>query len=325
MPSMGRRRKHNTDMPSRVYLQNGWWFFVPKTGPKVKLGREDDRSGALRAYADVMDAQPRAGTVGDLLDKYLKDILPTKAPRTRKEQERQLSKLVEVFGDVHITALSAPHIARYLDDSEAKISANREIALLSHAYTKAMRWGMVTINPCRGVERNKENPRDRYIDHAEFIVVLESAPASVAAMMGLAYLTGQREGDLLRLRRSAISADGLSIQQGKTGKRLLIHWTPALRYAVEQCGRLPDEGIISLWIVAQRDGTPYSESGFQTAWQRHIRDCLKKGRIAERFTFHDIRAKAGSDAKDGRLLGHMDPKTLRRIYLRKPEAVGPVN
>jgi integrase len=325
MRSMGRRRKHNTDMPARVYLQNGWWFFVPKTGPKVKLAKEADRSDALRAYADLMDARPRAGTVGDLLDRYRREILPAKGVKTRREQERQIGKLAAVFGAVAVGGVTSTHIAQYLDASEAKVSANREIALLSHAYTKAVRWGLVQTNPCRGVERNKEKPRDRYIAHEEFIVVMEAAPAMVAVMMALAYLTGQREGDLLRLRRSAITADGLLFQQGKTGKRLLIHWTPALRWAVEQAGKLQPDGIGSLWVVAQRDGKPYSESGFMTAWQKHIRRCHTEGLIAERFTFHDIRAKAGSDAKDGRLLGHMDPRTLRRIYLRKPEAVGPVN
>lgn len=322
---MGRRRKHNTDMPARVYLQNGWWFFVPKSGPKVKLAREEDRTGAIRAYADLMDARPRSGTVADLLQRYQREVMPSKAVKTRHDQERQLAKLTSVFGAMAVADVTSTHVAQYLDASAAKVSANRDMALLSHVYTKAIRWGLVQVNPCRGVERNKERPRDRYIAHEEFIAVMESAPAMVAVMMALAYLTGQREGDLLRLRRSAITAEGLMFQQSKTGKRLLIHWTPALRWAIEQAGTLQPDGISSLWVVAQRDGKPYSQWGFMTAWQRHISKCAKDGLIVERFTFHDIRAKAGSDAKDGRLLGHMDPRTLRRIYLRKPEAVGPVN
>ncbi|MGC9158632.1 MAG: hypothetical protein ACP5FH_06535, partial [Terracidiphilus sp.] len=38
------------------------------------------------------------------------------------------------------------HVARYLDQrgAEAPVSANREMALLSHVYTKALRWGMAT-------------------------------------------------------------------------------------------------------------------------------------------------------------------------------------
>ena len=46
--------------------------------------------------------------------------------------------------------------------------------------------------------------------------------------------------------------------------------------------------------------------------------------IAERFTFHDIRAKAASDSDDDRLLGHEDSRTLNRHYKRKAVKVTPL-
>lgn len=323
--AMGRKRKHNLDMPARVYASKGWWFYVPKAGKQTKLARLDDKAGALRAYADLMDARPTAGTIAELLDRYARDVLPTKAFKTAKEQTRQIERLKAVFGDMPLAALVSTHIAEYLDSHPAKVSANREAALLSHAYTKAIRWGLCQVNPCRGVERNTERPRERYIEHEEFVAVLECAPPVVAVMMSLGYLTGQRESDLLKLKRASITSEGTPFRQGKTGKKLNVSWSPALAWTMEQANKLPDQGIASFWVVCQRDGQPYSESGFQTAWQKHIRKCHQQGLIAERFTFHDIRAKAGSDAKDGRLLGHMDPRTLRRIYMRKAETFAPVN
>lgn len=325
MPPMGRRRKHNLDMPARVYLTRGWWFYVPKGAKAVKLAREDDRAGALRAYADLMDARPRQGTVAELLDRYAREVLPSKAPKTRKDQEKQAEILKGVFGACTLDSIDPTDIASYLDGRGAPVAANREIALLSHAYTKAIRWGLIKTNPCKGVERNRERPRTRYIEHEEFIAVLDGAPAAVQVMMGLAYITGQREGDLLRLHRNAVTAEGLSVRQGKTGKALVIRWTPALRWLIERAGELPKDGTASMYVVSKADGQPYSESGFQSIWQKHIRGCHQSEVIGERFTFHDIRAKAGSDAKDGRLLGHMDPRTLRRVYIRKPELVAPTN
>lgn len=325
MADMGRPRKHDTGMPRRVYLDRGWWWFVPKGAPKIKLAREEDRVGALKAYAALMDNRPQAGTVADLLDRYGRDVMPSKATKTKKVQEPQLVKLAAVFGAMQIADLRTDHIAEYLDTSPAKVLANREIALLSHAYTKAIRWRLASVNPCRGVERNEENARTRYVSHDEFVAVIERAPAVVAVMMALAYLTGQREGDIIRLRRDALTNDGIAFRQSKTGRRLIVKWTPALAWAVEQAGKLPQGAASSLWVVCRRDGQPYSPSGFQAIWQRHIRACHASGVIAERFTFHDIRAKAGSDAKDGQLLGHMDPKTLRKIYQRKPQAFSPVN
>lgn len=323
--SMGRKRKHNTDMPQRVYASKGWWFYVPKAGSQVKLAKLENKAAALRAYADLMDATPASGTIGELLDRYAREVLPSKAPKTAKDQLPQIDRLKAVFGAMTLASLLSTHIAEYLDGHPAKVSANREIALLSHAYTKAIRWGLCQNNPCRGVERNREKPRERYIEHDEFIAVLESAPAAVAVMMSLAYLTGQREGDLLKLKRASITAEGTPFRQGKTGKKLNVSWSPALAWTMEQANKLPSAGISSFWVVCQRDGQPYSESGFQTAWQKHIRKCHETGLIAERFTFHDIRAKAGSDAKDGRLLGHMNPETFRRIYERKGKTFAPVN
>lgn len=321
---MGRRRKHNTDMPQRVYLSRGWWFFQPKGAKAVKLAREADKADALRAYADIMEARPRSGTVAELLARYAKDVLPTKAPKTQKDQIAQIAKLTRVLGAMRLEDVTSIVIAEYLDRSESKVAANREIAVLSHAFTKAIRWGLAKTNPCRGVERNEEKPRERYVEHEEFLAVYESAAPPVQVMMGLAYITGQREGDLLRLRRDAVTGDGLALRQGKTRRRLVISWTPALRWLIERAGELPEQGRASLFIVCQANGQPYSESGFQTAWQKHIRKCFDDGLIAERFTFHDLRAKAGTDAKDGRLLGHLDPRTLRKHYIRKPELVTPV-
>lgn len=44
------------------------------------------------------------------------------------------------------------------------VRANREKALLSHVYTKAMERGMVDYNPCRGVLRNAEMAPERMIE-----------------------------------------------------------------------------------------------------------------------------------------------------------------
>jgi hypothetical protein len=43
-----------------------------------------------------------------------------------------------------------------------------------------------------------------------------------------------------------------------------------------------------------------------------------EGVIAERFQFRELRTKTGSESEDDNLLGHEDPRTLRRHYKRKP-------
>ena len=51
---------------------------------------------------------------------------------------------------------------------------------------------------------------------------------------------------------------------------------------------------------------------------------MDENKLSEWFTFHDIRAKAGSDGEDDKLLGHADPKMLNRVYKRNAVRVTPV-
>jgi integrase len=55
---------------------------------------------------------------------------------------------------------------------------------------------------------------------------------------------------------------------------------------------------------------------------------LDETKVKERFTEHDIRAKAASDAETlehaQKLLAHADSKITDRVYRRKPEKVRPL-
>lgn len=315
---MGRKRTKDKDLPSRVYLRRGTYFFAATDGKWHNLGKTKPQ--ALRALADLL--QTRANTFSDALARYRQLIMPRKAPKTQKDQEYQLERLEAVFGRMPIGSIRRGHIAQYRD-SRPPVSANRELALLSHVFARCMEWELVNDNPCKGIERNTESPRDRYVTDAEFDAVFEAAPPTIQAVMLMAVLIGQREGDLLKLRRTDLGEHGITLRQSKTGKKLMVEWTPALRQAVEFAKGLPRTGIASAYLLTTETGQPYSLSGFQTAWQRHIKSCHDRGIIAERFTFHDLRAKAGTDGPDGKLLGHSDERLLKRVYQRLPERVRP--
>jgi integrase len=202
------------------------------------------------------------------------------------------------------------------------VSANRHLALLSHVMKFACRIGAAEQNPCKGVERHTERERRRYISDAEYLAVHGRATPVMRVLMDLAYLTGQRQGDIVKLTYRQFETDGIAFEQAKTGRKLIVRWSDALHGVIAQAREL--SRIDSLYVVCTAHGQPYTLSGLRTAWQRLMRGCMDAGALSERFTFHDIRAKAGSDAKDGRLLGHLDERTLRRIYQRKPEHFDPV-
>lgn len=311
---MGRKRTKDRDLPSRVYLRHGAYFFVEPSGKWIRLA--DTKPAALRALADLLE--PSASTFAKFAEKYRLTVLIKKHPATQKTQGYQIDRLVRVFGHMRLDEIRRGHVARYRDE-RPPVAANRELALLQHMFARAVEWELLDENPCAGVSRNTEKARDRYVTDEEFLAVYETASPMIRVMMALALLTGQREADLLKLRKSDITKEGIRFKQGKTGKRLIVRWSDALVETIEAAAQLP-VGVESIHIVCNASGQPYSSSGFQTAWQRHIKTFDDK---VERFTFHDLRAKAASDGQDGRLLGHASAAILHRVYQRKPELVSP--
>ena len=51
------------------------------------------------------------------------------------------------------------------------------------------------------------------------------------ALMVMAYVIGQRRGDVRKLRETDFTGRGLLLGQNKTGTELLMQWTPNLRAA----------------------------------------------------------------------------------------------
>src|SRR5437763_15712725 len=72
--------------------------------------------------------------------------------------------------------------------------ANRVVALLSKTFSLAIRWGMRTDNPAKGVERNPEERRYRYLTGEELERLTEALAAhpsqSAANAVRLLLLTG---------------------------------------------------------------------------------------------------------------------------------------
>lgn len=136
--------------------------------------------------------------------------------------------------------------------------------------------------------------------------------------MTLSALTGIRQGDLLKLKRSDFTNDGLRWTQGKTGKDVHVLWTDALREVYEAGIRL--RKTASIWFLPNRAGGPYTPDGFRSLWHK----TMQKDHGVKRFRFHDLRGKAGTDAEDWRLLGHTDRKVFERTYNRRTKPVKPV-
>jgi integrase len=280
---------HST-IPKGVYQKNGRWYRVVRNR-WIALTRVDEGLVALRRALRETPTERAPVTVGELLAAYLPQAEITAT--TRREYERIADgRLAHHFGSVPIPALRPSHVAMYLEkrkrDGHAHMG-NRERAVLSAAFEFALRHGWADNNPCRGVRRNTERPRRRYVSDAEFLEAFEAAPEPLQDALAMALLTGLRQGDLRALTRESLREDGIYVAEGKTGKRRVIGWSDALRYFA----RRSLERSKCDHVLTNKFGRPWTLGGIQTAFKRLRVD----------WHFHDLRAKAASDASHN-ILGH---------------------
>jgi len=131
--------------------------------------------------------------------------------------------------------------------------------------------------------------------------------------MDVAYLTGLRPGDVLRLRWDAIG-ERIAADVQKTKIRLAFELPPALQAVLEEARQRP---IVGLFVVASDKGRPIS----LRRWQDTFRAVCKELGIKD-ATPRDIRAKAGTDAEaEGidyqAMLGHTSRAMSDRYLKRK--------
>lgn len=236
-----------------------------------------------------------------------------------------------------IAAVKPKHVYKYRDlrSRDGKVAANRDLEVLSHAFTKAIEWGLTDDHPIKGkVRKNSVQPRRRYIEDWELQEALKVASPFLRAYIGLKLLTGLRRGDLLSLKVSDLQEDGIHVTPRKTahstGTKLIIEWSQELRAAVDEVLRLRRK-IVSLWLFHTNRGQPFVKSdgtanGFDSIWQRFMYKVISQTAVTSRFTEHDLRAKVASDITlihAQTLLSHASTSMTERVYRRKPELVRP--
>ena len=325
---MGRRRKNNFNLPPRMYLKHGAYYYVSRVNKWIRLS--EDKSLAFAKWAEIEGETPResgsekpfVGSMAALIDKYMIEIAPKKAKATYTGNLMEAKNIKEVFGKMLVLEVRPTHIAKYLDirGLKAPIRANREISLLSHIFSYAMRWGQIDKNPCLGVAKHSEKGRDRYITDHEFESVKNIASDLIATVMDFAYITAMRRGDILKLRLDQITDEGIWIKQSKTGSKQLYEWSNGLIEVVDRAKALK-RPIRGLYLFCTRQGQPYSDTGFKAMWNRVQVKWAESG--GQRFTFHDIRAKALTDAKrlglDAQSLAGHATSAMTEHYIKQRE------
>lgn len=209
-----RRRKKDRHLPACVYQKHGAYYYV-KNNKWTRLG--DNLHDALVAHARIV-AVPQE-SVASLIEKAMPFILGKVAASTQKQYLYCERLLKEMFAEFTPSQVTHGSVVQMLDVwRHSPVTANRLLTVLKQVFQWALDREIVDRNPCESVKRLTTESRDRLITQAEFDRIYNEAPDWVQIVMDLCYYTGQRIGDVLAIRHTDLSDDGIYFEQQKTGK-----------------------------------------------------------------------------------------------------------
>lgn len=285
----------------------------------------------MRQGVFVSRSEAENTTLGDLIDRYIKEVTPSK--RSAASEEQRLKFLKSKLGKHNFAALQSKDVSKLRDErlAEGKAPATvvRELNNLSHVIDTAIKdWSIwIPSNPVKAVRRpSVSNARDRRLNDGEEKALLdacETAKANqLAPLVRLAIETAMRLGELLALRWEHIDLKRqvAHLPETKNGESRDV---PLSTIAVNILQELKDqlkqdqdkeEKLVLLAKKSAEERVFYSwlrADSFENAWRRAIKrgkdkyknDRANAGQLVDTgflddLRFHDLRHEATSRIAD---------------------------
>jgi integrase len=320
-----------------------YYYFDAGGKPRREIPLGPDYVLAVRKWADLTSELHKGEDVStflELADRYEREVLPTKAKSTQATQRGDIKMLRAFFGNpspAPLNQIKPKHIHMLLEHhKKTPTTANRLKRVFSHMFNKARAWGYTECeNPATGIKGHELEGRKVYIDDRVFAAVYEAGSQSLRDAMDLAYLTGQRPSDTLRMDESQLVDGCLVIKQGKTGARLRIKVEGKLAEVLERIStRKAGHKLHCSSLTVNQHGKPMTKQTLRKAFEKARKAAAaahpKMAADIKAMWFYDLRAKAADDTADDRgeqaasdLLGHDSVTTTQQHYLRRGRLVSP--
>lgn len=302
---MGRVPTVNKNLPKGIRARKRgakvWYYYDAGGKPRKEIPLGNDYAMAVKKWAELeIDATPRHAAIITFryaAERYTKEVIPTKAPSTQKGNLRELAWLYKFFDNppAPLEKIEPINIRQYLD-WRGNIRGKREKALFSHIWNKAREWGYTSLqNPCAGIKGVTEKGRkDIYIEDSVFNAVYSKASQPLRDAMDMAYLTGQRPSDILKMTEQDITNDNiLHVTQNKTKAKLRISIEGELADLIKRIhARKSTYKVRSFALIVDDKGQRITSDTLRSHFDR-AREAA--GIPKKSFQFRDLRAKAATD------------------------------
>ena len=281
------------ELPKYVYRKKGGGVYLQRRVFKtVRFVSEPSTPEFWAEYALILRGRapvPEGRTLKALAIGYqLSDRFTGLAPRTRQDYLRVLDYVKEKLGHLPADRMQRKDVIRGQQaNKDAVRFANYIVQVLRVMFEHAIDQGWRQDNPAKGVRLLKSGRTPRLPWPPEKIAAFrEAAPLGTRARLIFELLlgTGQRIGDVLKMRWDDLEEGGVNVQQGKTGTVL---WIPLISGPREALGATPKAGLT---ICAQPNGRPTSYDGAHAMIMK-----VRKSIDAEAFDIHALRHTAAHE------------------------------
>jgi integrase len=252
--------------------------------------------GALRAgrHFPTRDAMPHI--VAELLERYEREVLPNKSPRTVVHQVTHLAWWRTELGSLRLQEVTPTRLATCRDQlavERAPGTVNQYLASLSHAFSVAVtEWAWLEDSPCRRVRRLREpRGRVRFLTEEERARLLPACRAShnraLYPLVVLALATGARKMELLQLTWGDVHFHHatMTLQHTKNQERRTLPLADVALEVVQSLAKV--RRLHTTLLFPRADGQQPVDVRY--AWAH----ALQVAQISD-FRFHDLRHSAAS-------------------------------
>src|SRR4030095_5899926 len=249
----------------------------------------------------------RAYTVKEWLEQFARQKRKSKSEKTALRHEQMHNEFLAFLGpraNLTIAAITPKDSSDFRDRRHARgltpTTVNLDVTVLSAAFNAALRQGLITVNPCAGVEPLKDRAHRKQVFTPEQISArLKVAEGEWKGLILVAFYTGQRLGDCANLRWrdvdmvSEIKAIHWPQQQDKEAADVSVIHPELEDYLLSLPTPKSDDEFL-FTSLAQRNVSPLSKH-FRKLMkqarieQRVIREGNKSGRTVYGLSFHSLR------------------------------------
>jgi integrase len=178
--------------------------------------------------------------LNDALDRYLREVTPTKKPFTQRGEISKAKQLKAELGKYSLAAITPDLVAEYRDkrlgEGKKNNTVRLELALLGHLFTVAIQeWRIgLAINPVASIRKPSPGAgRKRRLSPEEETKLMDAVNKYSNPMLGwivrAALFTAMRSTEVVTLRRSQVNLqDGLiTLTHTKNGSSRIVPLMPA--------------------------------------------------------------------------------------------------